>query len=333
MVFELIVFILLIIYIKYLYLATCSYKESIYGNKTSRGFFLDNEGLSKMNEREFKIKTKPISFKDSFSLIRKGYIFEKQNELTNQNNNNIEYTFILFHDSIFNYFNLMEYVSLILDNFKCKIIFFPFSGYAGNPSFSISNSTLVNDSKQILNYLLIENNENYEMNNIFLIGKGLGAGIILNIVNNYESSIQGIILENPFSSLIDWIKYTFSYGSCFISFILKDEINNKLSIKILECPILFLASKDDSVIPCSQSENLFNLAINTRYKDIKIINFADHHDIYKIGMKSYLKKIKEFLTNSKDFSETKLVDSEIIINGRSENSILELEENMNLDLK
>lgn len=328
MIVEVIIFLLIIIYIKYLYLATCLYKESLFGNKYSRGFFLDDEGLSKMSEREFKIKTKSISFKDSLSIIRRGHIFYKEKEDSKLHKNNTEFTLILFHDSLFNYFNIMEYISFLLENFNCKIIFFPFLGFAGNHT-PISNYTLLNDSKEILNYLLIENiNSDYDKNNIFILGKGLGGGVILNIINNYENLIKGIILENPFSSLIDWIKYLYPYASYLISFVLKDDINNKLAIKIIESPLLFLCSKEDQIIPCSQSEDLYNLAINSKYKEIKIINFADHNDIYKIGMKSYIKKIQDFINISIN-SNNNAIGEDIIIRG-GENSLFELEENLNL---
>lgn len=329
MIVEIIIFILIVIYIKYLYLATCSYKESLFGNKYSRGFFLDDDGLSKMNEREFKIKTKSISFKDSsLSIIRRGHIFYKEKEDSKLHKNIAEFTFILFHDSLFNYFNIMEYISLLLDNFNCKIIFFPFLGFAGNHT-PISNCSLLNDSKEILNYLLIENmNSDYDKSNIFILGKGLGGGVILNIINNYENLIKGIILENPFSSLIDWIKYLYPYASFLTSFVLKDDINNKLAIKIIESPLLFLCSKEDLIIPFSQSEELYNSAINSKYKEIKIINFADHHDIYKIGMKSYIKKIQDFINISIN-SNNNIIGEDIIIRGGG-NSLFELEENLNL---
>ena len=144
-----------------------------------------------------------------------------------------------------------------------------FSGNKGNPT----EEGLYKDARAAKYWL----NLNYiDDQNIILYGESLGTAIAIDLSKDYK--FAGVILESPFTSMIDLgQKY---YPLFPVKLLLKDKYESKKKIKNLISPILVLHGKKDNIVPFSMGEKIFNIANNPKFKyftdfDDHMMNFDD----------------------------------------------------------
>ena len=144
-----------------------------------------------------------------------------------------------------------------------------FSGNKGNPT----EEGLYKDARAA-KYWLNLNNINDQ--NIILYGESLGTAIAIDLSKDYK--FAGVILESPFTSMIDLGQ---RYYPIFpVKLLLKDKYESKKKIKNLISPILVLHGKKDNIVPFSMGEKIFNIANNPKFKyftdfDDHMMNFDD----------------------------------------------------------
>tara|TARA_B100000686_G_scaffold173730_1_gene180900 strand:- start:9 stop:818 length:810 start_codon:yes stop_codon:yes gene_type:complete len=144
-----------------------------------------------------------------------------------------------------------------------------FSGNKGNPT----EEGLYKDARAA-KYWLNLNNINDQ--NIILYGESLGTAIAIDLSKDYK--FAGVILESPFTSMIDLGQ---RYYPLFpVKLLLKDKYESKKKIKNLISPILVLHGKKDNIVPFSMGEKIFNIANNPKFKyftdfDDHMMNFDD----------------------------------------------------------
>ncbi len=144
-----------------------------------------------------------------------------------------------------------------------------FSGNKGNPT----EEGLYKDARAAKYWL----NLNYiDDQNIILYGESLGTAIAIDLSKDYK--FAGVILESPFTSMIDLGQ---RYYPIFpVKLLLKDKYESKKKIKNLISPILVLHGKKDNIVPFSMGEKIFNIANNPKFKyftdfDDHMMNFDD----------------------------------------------------------
>ncbi len=309
MLIEFIVGVVLLLYIKYILILLFKQDETIFNEKKKRGFNLDSTALNKMNTEEFKMNTKVLSFKAHEGRVMTGYLLYKGKEEEIKNKPSLIY----FQDNSFNHFLIMEFFSVTIDRTNCNIICFPLRGYAGIHG-SVSTQTIFQDGEDIVEYTVNQCSD-IDSNKIFLFGRGLGSAVALHSCKKYNHVIKGLILENAFTSTMDWLKAEFSYAKFLVNLCIKIKVDNLSLIKDIHIPLLFLVSKDDKTIPYKQSLVLFEAARYSKYKDSLIINFADHGDLYKMAYRSYYNKIKSFYDNC-------------LLENHQSSNVLDLEDNI-----
>lgn len=128
--------------------------------------------------------------------------------------------------------------------------------------------------------------------NIIVVGHSLGSGVscrlLANIAkNNPDSLPQHLILNAPFSSIKDMAKHTLP-SLAWLSIYEFDNITNSKNFDD-KVNICVLHSKDDEVIPYSQSEKLGN-SINCKFIEIH----GKHSDqTYSMEALEYIHKISK----------------------------------------
>ena len=95
-----------------------------------------------------------------------------------------------------------------------------FSGNKGKPS----EEGLYEDGKSAINWLV---NKGVKQENIILYGESLGTGVATHLAQNKK--FAGIILETPFTSMLDAAKNFYPYIP--VSLLLKDKFDNKKKMK------------------------------------------------------------------------------------------------------
>ncbi|HEX8636825.1 MAG TPA: alpha/beta hydrolase [Pyrinomonadaceae bacterium] len=116
-------------------------------------------------------------------------------------------------------------------------------------------------------------------------GRSLGGAVALDLATRKKCG--GLIVESSFVSAFRVVtKYPiFPF----------DKFQNLQKISRVKCPVLFIHGKKDSLIPFWHAEQLFNKANEPKFS--LWFNDGEHNNIYSIGKKAYLEKIRDFAGN------------------------------------
>jgi len=129
-----------------------------------------------------------------------------------------------------------------------------FSGNKGKPT----EKGLYEDARSAVAWL---KSKGVNEKNIVIYGESLGTGIATEIAQN--KNFAGIILESPFTSMIDAGKTKYSYLP--VRFLLKDKYESNKKIKNINSPILIMHGKVDNIVPFYMGEKMYELANEPKY--------------------------------------------------------------------
>ena len=97
--------------------------------------------------------------------------------------------------------------------------------------------------------------------NIVIYGESLGTGVATHLSQNKE--FAGVILETPFTSMIDAAKKFYPYIP--VGLLLKDKFENKNKIKNIKSPILIMHGAKDQIVPFEMGKKMFEIANEPKY--------------------------------------------------------------------
>ena len=120
--------------------------------------------------------------------------------------------------------------------------------------------------------------------NIIIYGESLGTGIATEIAQN--KNFAGIILESPFTSMIDAGKTKYPYLP--VRFLLKDKYESNKKIKNIKSPILIMHGKVDNIVPFYMGKKIYELANEPKYSYFS--EYDDHMMEYNDKLLNHLKK-------------------------------------------
>ena len=157
-----------------------------------------------------------------------------------------------------------------------------FSGNIGKPS----EKGLYEDGVSSINWL---KEKGLSDNDIILYGESLGTGIATHIAQNRE--FAGVILESPFTSMIDAAKNVYPYFP--IRFLLKDKYESDKKIKNLKSPILIMHGEIDKIVPFWMGKKMYKLANEPKYSYFyeKDNHMMEYNEKMILVLKEYLKSL------------------------------------------
>ncbi len=129
-----------------------------------------------------------------------------------------------------------------------------FSGNKGKPT----EKGLYEDARSALRWL---HSKGVKENNIIIYGESLGTGVATEIAQN--KNFAGIILESPFTSMIDAGKDKYPYLP--VRLLLKDKYESDKKIKNINSPILIMHGKIDKLVPFHMGQKMYELANEPKY--------------------------------------------------------------------
>ena len=129
-----------------------------------------------------------------------------------------------------------------------------FSGNSGKPT----EQGFYKDGKSAIDWL---KNMGLDDKDIILYGESLGTGIAIEIAQNKK--FAGLILETPFTSMIDAAKNVYPYIP--IGFLLKDRYENDKKIKNINIPLLVMHGEKDQIIPFEMGKKIYEIANKPKY--------------------------------------------------------------------
>ena len=124
--------------------------------------------------------------------------------------------------------------------------------------------------------------------NIVIYGESLGTGVATHLSQNKE--FAGVILETPFTSMIDAAKKFYPYVP--VGLLLKDKFENKNKIKNIKSPILIMHGEKDQIVPFEMGKKMFEIANEPKYS--YFTKYDNHMMEYD---ESLVKALNSFLIN------------------------------------
>ncbi len=152
-----------------------------------------------------------------------------------------------------------------------------FSGNKGKPT----EKNLYEDARSAVQWL---ESKGIKKNNIIIYGESLGTGVAIEIAQN--KNFAGIILESPFTSMIEAGKDKYPYLP--VKFLLKDKYESEKKIKNIKSPILIMHGKVDNIVPFYMGKKMYELANNPKYSYFS--EYDDHMMEYNEKLLNVLKK-------------------------------------------
>ena len=128
------------------------------------------------------------------------------------------------------------------------------------------------------------------LKDIILYGESLGTGVATQMTLDFN--VAGLILESPYTSMVDAGKLYYPYLP--VSFLLKDRYETLKKIDKINIPILIMHGKQDDLVPIEMSYSLFN-----KIKGKKYSYFPENDDHMMEYNNELIKNIENFINKLK----------------------------------
>ena len=157
-----------------------------------------------------------------------------------------------------------------------------FNGNKGKPS----ERGLYVDGKSAIDWLI---KKGVDEKNLILYGESLGTGVATHLAQN--KNYAGVILETPFTSMVDAAKNFYPYIP--INLLLKDKFENFKKVNNINTPILVMHGEVDQIVPFSMGKKIYEIANNPKYS--YFTKYDDHMMEYDenlvLALKSFLNSL------------------------------------------
>ena len=154
-----------------------------------------------------------------------------------------------------------------------------FSGNQGKPS----EKGLYEDGRSGINWLI---NKGVKEENIVIYGESLGTGVATHL--SQKKNFAGVILETPFTSMVDAAKTFYPYIP--VNLLLKDKFDNKSKINNIKAPILIMHGEADQIVPFFMGKKIYEIANEPKY------SYFTKHDNHMMEFdENLVKALKSFL--------------------------------------
>ena len=128
-------------------------------------------------------------------------------------------------------------------------------------------------------------NKTFE-DDVILYGESLGTAVAVEVAQN--KNFAGVILESPFTSMIDAAKNKYPFLP--IKFLLKDKYESVSKIKNIKTPILIMHGKKDDLVPFAMGKKMYETANEPKYS-----YFSDYDNHMMNYDENLLKVLNEYI--------------------------------------
>ena len=195
-----------------------------------------------------------------------------------------EYTVLFCHGNGGNISHRLDTISLY-NKIPLNIFIFDYRSY-GKSSGSISEKGLYEDIAAAWKYLTEE--KKIPAEKIIIVGRSLGGSIASHAAA--EFSPGGLILESTFTSMTEIAQHRLPFVP--VSWLLDYKLPTIENLAKVKCPVLIIASPDDTIVPFKYGKKLFAEAPEPK---TFLQLTGDHDDCYFLCQTEYVKALKTFL--------------------------------------
>ncbi len=167
-------------------------------------------------------------------------------------------------------------------NIDINFLLLSWRGFSGNKG-SPNEKGLYEDARSAVRWL---NSKGITEENIIIYGESLGTAVAIEIAQNRK--FAGVILESPFTSMVEAGKNKYPYLP--VKLLLKDKYESNNKIKNVNSPILIMHGKADKLVPFFMGKKLYELA-----NEPKFFYFSEYDDHMMEYNENLLKSLKDFV--------------------------------------
>ena len=142
-------------------------------------------------------------------------------------------------------------------NMNINFLIIAWRGFSGNNGKPTEEGLYI-DGKSAIDWLI---KKGVDEKNLILYGESLGTGVATHLAQN--KNYAGVILETPFTSMVDAAKNFYPYVP--INLLLKDKFENFKKVKNINAPILVMHGEVDKIVPFSMGKKIYEIANNPKY--------------------------------------------------------------------
>lgn len=166
------------------------------------------------------------------------------------------------------------------------VFLFDYRGYGGNPG-SPSETRLRLDARAARTYLL--SRPDVDPGSLVYFGESLGTAVAVELASVHSPA--GLILRSPFTSLTAVGQHHYRWLP--VGWLLRDRFATLDRLPRIHTPLLVIAGDRDSIVPISQSRQVFEAA--NEPKSLLVVPHADHNDSALFDGRMMISRIAEFL--------------------------------------
>tara|TARA_B100001057_G_scaffold163452_1_gene164095 strand:- start:399 stop:1217 length:819 start_codon:yes stop_codon:yes gene_type:complete len=228
------------------------------------------------SEDKISVEIKKVKIKTSDNIELLGWFHEK--DLKNYK------TLLFFHGNAGSLENRIHKLNHFQD-MNINFLIIAWRGFSGNDG-KPTEQGLYEDGKSAIKWLL---NKGVDEKNLILYGESLGTGVASHLAQ--KKNYAGVILETPFTSMVDAAKTFYPYIP--VSLLLKDKFENHKKIRNINSPILVLHGEIDQIVPFKMGKKIYEIANEPKYSYFtKYDNhMMEYDEKLVLALKSFFKSL------------------------------------------
>ena len=233
-----------------------------------------NENNYSNDELKVSVEKIKIKTKDNIELL--GWYHEKNIKKFK--------TLLFFHGNAGSLENRIHKLNEF-DDMNINFLIIAWRGFSGNKG-KPSEKGLYEDGQSAIQWLY---KKGLKEEDIILYGESLGTGIATHLAQN--KNFAGVILETPFTSMVDAAKTFYPYIP--VNLLLKDKFENYKKVGNIKSPILVMHGEADQIVPFSMGKKIYEIANEPKYSYFtKCDNHMMEYDEKLIfALKSFFKSL------------------------------------------
>lgn len=180
---------------------------------------------------------------------------------------------------------------MLYHEMNCDVVSVAYRGYSASSGVPTEEGLKI-DGATVLEYVDSELAEHYiDRGGVFVLGRSLGGAVaaasIAGLSQEKLDKIDGLILENTFTSIPDMADRMFSVLAYFKGLVLTNYWRTIDVVREIELPINYVTSTFDEICPMEMTETLYRASKKSRNLSFWRNNNAGHNDTWIVKKSIY----------------------------------------------
>jgi uncharacterized protein len=176
-----------------------------------------------------------------------------------------------------------------------SVLLVDYRGYGRSHGAFPSEQSVYADAGAMWKHL-VEDRE-IQPRNIFIYGHSLGGAVAIELASRHPNA-AGLIVEGAFTSIADMATHDPLFRIVPVGLILRHRFDSISKIARLKLPILFLHGSQDTLIPPSMSQQLYEAAPEP--KRMVLLPGGGHDNSASVAPREFIEAVRPFTSDKGD---------------------------------